>query len=232
MRVGDAYRIIGDSEKSKELLTETLEKAKAIGNQHIEAKAGNLLGLIEMRLGEYKNALEYFVEAAKTFEELGDKRYTANAYFNMGIIFFNMEEPNNAQIYIAKVQAIAEEISTGSVTIGSLAVIHCPDAERPHYWIVMHSDQAADGPVVINTLPAPATMDPAFLCDITDNGYVAPLYAPLVAYGRTTIEGTPEGVTVTKENPNEIVPALAESWCQIQRKPPVIILGKSTCPSV
>ncbi|SDB54394.1 ABC transporter substrate-binding protein [Bauldia litoralis] len=71
---------------------------------------------------------------------------------------------------------------------------------------------AADGPFVINTLQAPATMDPAFLCDITDNGYVAPLYAPLVAYGRTTIEGTPEGVTVTKENPNEIVPALAESW--------------------
>lgn len=71
---------------------------------------------------------------------------------------------------------------------------------------------AADGPFVINTLQAPATMDPAYLCDITDNGYVAPFYAPLVTYGRATIEGMPEGVAVTKEDPDQIVPALAESW--------------------
>ncbi|MEQ8698819.1 MAG: hypothetical protein RLT05_19970, partial [Bauldia litoralis] len=56
---------------------------------------------------------------------------------------------------------------------------------------------AADGPFVINTLQAPATMDPAFLCDITDNGYVAPLYAPLVAYGRATISFGFSLVTVT-----------------------------------
>lgn len=55
-------------------------------------------------------------------------------------------------------------------------------------------------------------MDPAYLCDITDNGYVAPLYAPLVAYGRSTIADAPAGVTVTMEDANEIVPALAESW--------------------
>lgn len=74
------------------------------------------------------------------------------------------------------------------------------------------SAEAADGPFVINTLQAPATLDPAFLCDITDNGYVAPLYAPLVAYGRSPVADAPAGVTVTKENGNEIVPALAESW--------------------
>ena len=71
---------------------------------------------------------------------------------------------------------------------------------------------AAEGPFVINTLQAPATMDPAYLCDITDNGYVAPLYAPLVAYGRSTIADAPAGVTVTLEDASEIVPALAESW--------------------
>ena len=70
----------------------------------------------------------------------------------------------------------------------------------------------ADGPFIINTLQAPATMDPAYLCDITDNGYVAPLYAPLVGYGRTAIADAPAGVTVTREDASQIVPELAESW--------------------
>lgn len=67
------------------------------------------------------------------------------------------------------------------------------------------------GPFVVNTSQPPSTLDPAFACDIVGNGYIAPLYAPLVTYGRTSYPG-PEGVTVTAENEQEIVPALAESY--------------------
>lgn len=68
----------------------------------------------------------------------------------------------------------------------------------------------AQGPLVVNVAQPPASMDPVIACDIVGNGYIAPLYAPLVTYGRTTYPG-PEGVTVTAENEQDIVPALAES---------------------
>ncbi|MDE0308050.1 MAG: ABC transporter substrate-binding protein [Albidovulum sp.] len=67
------------------------------------------------------------------------------------------------------------------------------------------------GPFVVNTVQPPSTLDPAFACDIVGNGYMAPLYAPLVTYGRQSYHG-PEGVTVTAENEQDIIPALAESW--------------------
>ena len=73
------------------------------------------------------------------------------------------------------------------------------------------SSAALADPFVVNVSQPPSTMDPAFACDIVGNGYVAPLYAPLVTYGRTTYPG-PEGVTVTAEDDSSIVPALSESW--------------------
>lgn len=66
-------------------------------------------------------------------------------------------------------------------------------------------------PFVVNASQAPSTMDPAFACDIVGNGYVAPLYTPLVAYGRKSYPG-PDGVTVTAEDDSQIIPALAEGW--------------------
>lgn len=66
-------------------------------------------------------------------------------------------------------------------------------------------------PFVVNVSQPPSTLDPAFACDIVGNGYVAPLYATLVAYDRKTYPG-PEGVTVTAEDDGKIIPALAESY--------------------
>ena len=73
------------------------------------------------------------------------------------------------------------------------------------------SSAALADPLVVNTNQPPSTMDPAFACDIVGNGYVAPLYAPLVSYARKSYPG-PEGVTVTAEDDSSIIPALAESW--------------------
>lgn len=69
----------------------------------------------------------------------------------------------------------------------------------------------ADEPFVINASQAPATLDPAFVCDITDNGYVSPFYATLLAYPRKTLTG-PDGVTVTAEDTSRIVGGLAEDY--------------------
>ena len=54
-------------------------------------------------------------------------------------------------------------------------------------------------PFVVNVSQPPSTMDPAFACDIVGNGYIAPLYAPLVSYGRENLSG-PDGVSVTAED--------------------------------
>lgn len=76
---------------------------------------------------------------------------------------------------------------------------------------LLFSTAALADPFVVNTSQPPSTMDPAFACDIVGNGYVAPLYATLVAYDRKAYPG-PEGVTVTAEDDSKFVPALAESW--------------------
>ena len=73
------------------------------------------------------------------------------------------------------------------------------------------SSAALADPLVVNANQPPSTLDPAFACDIVGNGYVAPLYAPLVSYARKSYPG-PEGVTVTAEDDSSIIPALAESW--------------------
>lgn len=76
--------------------------------------------------------------------------------------------------------------------------------------LMMGTTAMAD-PFIVNASQPPSTMDPAFACDIVGNGYVAPLYTPLVSYARKSYPG-PEGVTVTAEDDRKIVPALAESW--------------------
>jgi peptide/nickel transport system substrate-binding protein len=76
---------------------------------------------------------------------------------------------------------------------------------------IFWSSAAIADPFVVNVNQPPSTLDPAFACDIIGNGYVAPLYAPLVAYERKNYPG-PEGVTVTGEDDSKIAPALAQSW--------------------
>ncbi|MDQ6435609.1 ABC transporter substrate-binding protein [Mesorhizobium sp. LHD-90] len=76
---------------------------------------------------------------------------------------------------------------------------------------VAQSGAAAAAPFVVNTGQAPATIDPAYVCDIADNGYVSPLYAPLLTYARKSVAG-PDGVTVTAEDSGKIVGNLAESY--------------------
>lgn len=66
-------------------------------------------------------------------------------------------------------------------------------------------------PFVIDAVQAPATLDPAYVCDITDNGYVSPLYATLLAYPRKTVAG-PDGVTVTAEDTSRIIGGLARDY--------------------
>lgn len=75
----------------------------------------------------------------------------------------------------------------------------------------LSASAAMADPFVVNASQPPGTLDPAFACDIVGNGYVAPLYTPLVTYGRDTLPG-PDGVQLTAENDGQIEPALAESW--------------------
>lgn len=71
---------------------------------------------------------------------------------------------------------------------------------------------AAEGPFVINYSLPPPTLDPAIVCDIADNGFLAPLYTPLLRYEAKPVANAPEGVTVTAEDTTKIVGYLAESF--------------------
>lgn len=66
-------------------------------------------------------------------------------------------------------------------------------------------------PFVIDAVQAPATLDPAYVCDITDNGYVSPLYATLLSYPRKPVPG-PDGVAVTAEDTSRVIGGLARAY--------------------
>lgn len=70
-------------------------------------------------------------------------------------------------------------------------------------------------PFVVNVAQVPGTLDPVYLCDITDNGYVSPFYATLLRYERKpadNVDGFAIAANVTAEDQSAIAPGLAESW--------------------
>lgn len=72
--------------------------------------------------------------------------------------------------------------------------------------------EAAEGPLVVNYSLPPATLDPARVCDISDNGFISSLYLTLLQYADKPIEGAPAGIAATREDTTRIKGYLAESW--------------------
>lgn len=72
--------------------------------------------------------------------------------------------------------------------------------------------QAQDRPFVVNSAVPPATLDPAFVCDIADNGFISSLYVTLLRYDDKPIGGAPEGIEATQEDTTRLMGYLAESW--------------------
>ena len=72
--------------------------------------------------------------------------------------------------------------------------------------------QAQERPLVVNSAVPPATLDPAFVCDIADNGFISSLYVTLLKYDDKPIAGAPEGIEATQEDTTRFAGYLAESW--------------------
>ncbi len=71
---------------------------------------------------------------------------------------------------------------------------------------------AQSGPFVVNYSKPPPTLDPARVCDISDNGFIASLYASLLTYEDKPIPGAPAGIVATQEDTTRFKGYLAESW--------------------
>ena len=80
--------------------------------------------------------------------------------------------------------------------------------------------QAQDRPFVVNSAVPPATLDPAFVCDIADNGFISSLYVTLLKYDDRAIEGAPDGITATQEDTTRFMGYLAESGTSPTTAPP------------
>ena len=74
------------------------------------------------------------------------------------------------------------------------------------------SAQAQERPLVVNSAVPPATLDPAYVCDIADNGFISSLYLTLLKYTDKPIEGAPAGIEATREDTTRFEGYLAESW--------------------
>ena len=54
-------------------------------------------------------------------------------------------------------------------------------------------------PFVINYSHPPATLDPARVCDLRDNGFISSLYVTVLQYEDVPIDGAPAGIVATQE---------------------------------
>ena len=67
-------------------------------------------------------------------------------------------------------------------------------------------------PFVINYSHPPATLDPARVCDLRDNGFISSLYVTVLQYEDVPIDGAPAGIVATQEDTTRFKAYLAESW--------------------
>ncbi len=100
MSIGILARNLGNFEKSKTCLKESLEISRGTGDK--QSVAGSLinLGIVESDQGFYNNALKLYEESLDLGREINDKRSIADSLINMGTAAYHLGNFKLAQDYL------------------------------------------------------------------------------------------------------------------------------------
>jgi two-component system sensor histidine kinase UhpB len=112
------YKDIGDLKKALPYMVRNLELRKT----EDENRAGQLLNLgnLYIRMGNYKDAVDYHLQALKLFEKLGNKRGQSFAQQSLANDFLYMKQYGQARQYYERSYALKKELNDSRGLINAL----------------------------------------------------------------------------------------------------------------
>ncbi len=94
---GNFARIQGEYQKAGELLRESLEMSRQIGDINSASDTLNRLGIFEYDLGNFEESIRYYEQNLFLYRERGDKLGTARSLNNIGNAYCNMGDTAKGQ---------------------------------------------------------------------------------------------------------------------------------------
>jgi tetratricopeptide (TPR) repeat protein len=111
--LGDFYQIIGQRDKSLDLLFRALADYKKVGVKDLEG-IYDLIGVVYMQKDQFQNALKYGLLAEKTAIERNDHGLLlCTIYTRIGSTYYVIRNLEQASIYFNKALVVAENFKDG-----------------------------------------------------------------------------------------------------------------------
>lgn len=117
-------------------IVKSISSIKNISNKKKDSffsSAYNVIGISNMNLGNYSNALYYFQKDLELLKQMNDSEATAISYANIGLMFYNMYEDEKAISYYTKSKEIYEKLHDKKGLSGIALNIGALYHEKGHY---------------------------------------------------------------------------------------------------
>ncbi len=114
MHIGNIFEGYGDYEKALDFTQKALSTAKETNYIEGEGDAQSVLGMIYIRLADYKSAQEAYIESLRIREKLGNQNAIASSLNRLAQSFTLSGEYNKALEYYSKSKEIRENIKKHS----------------------------------------------------------------------------------------------------------------------
>lgn len=125
--VGECHRLKGDYERAREVLIESLERAREIGATLAAAKARNNLGLVSWATGSYAEAVSHLQSALAVAGEESTPRIQGAILNNLGLVYDEMGDYPEARARYERALSFYEQVDfprgVGD-TLGNIGKVH------------------------------------------------------------------------------------------------------------
>ncbi len=126
VKIGELYFDMGESEKSKKMFIDLLEKAKSLKDDELKALALRRLGHSYKNLEDYQKAKDYFEDAIELCQKIDDLKGLAEAYRGIGFVWWRSGEYEKARehyqraIEFAKKSGSNKELGLNYIDLGNV----------------------------------------------------------------------------------------------------------------
>jgi len=106
------YRL-GDRERGRALHEDNLRRARALGNEHIEASTLGALAMIAVDDGRVDDAISMLKESHRIHRDLGDPIGIARGLCRVARVLASVQRPGTAARLLSSSEALHEELGAG-----------------------------------------------------------------------------------------------------------------------
>jgi tetratricopeptide (TPR) repeat protein len=129
MGLGVIYRHKGLLDQAIEMLQQSLEISRNMGNMHDIALALGNLGSVIRQKGEWNQAIELYEESLTITERMGDWVNSANQYGNLGNLYLQTNRPDEAKPLLARAYLIFSQLGSPHQRTSANALIQSFDGD-------------------------------------------------------------------------------------------------------